>query len=167
MKTTIKVQKTANKSFRQVIVKVVTAVLGLVLISFTVNSQDILNQLSPTNKVNQHVDSMYDQGDENAALLAILNSAFATYPTVNAPTHSPFRIELATEKSQEIESWMIDSNYFNHFISFANDMDEPLELEEWMTNDLNFNSTPIICVVEMEKEMPVESWMTDEYFWVN
>ena len=140
MKTTIKVQKPENKQFTQVMVIVFTAVFGLILTS---------------------------SAKDNATLLASANQAFISHPSVKANAFPAFRIETATEKSLEIESWMTDSKFFEPALSYSEEKDNPLKLEEWMTNDLNFGAAEVLFAEETENEMQIESWMTDDYFWRN
>lgn len=166
MKTTVKVQETANRKFKRVMVKVFTSVIVLVLTSFTVHSQTLWEPIPQTVAINT-IHLTADAVDENGALLSAAATSFNSHSSTKFPAFSTFKIDPATEEMLAIEPWMTDSRNFEQSISLEVEKESPLKLEEWMTNELNFGTSTLPFAPGMEKPMEVESWMTDEYFWEN
>ena len=44
----------------------------------------------------------------------------------------------------------------------ANETEEPLHIEDWMTNERNFEAGSMSLITESEEELQVENWMMDE-----
>lgn len=65
-------------------------------------------------------------------------------------------IETTTEAESEM-----DAETFAFLLEEV--VEEELELEDWMTNDANFNAT-FALEVEIEEPLEVEDWMTNESF---
>ncbi|HSM47102.1 MAG TPA: hypothetical protein VK872_04745 [Draconibacterium sp.] len=47
-------------------------------------------------------------------------------------------------------------------IYLVNETEEPLHLEEWMTNESNFEASSMGLITDSEEELQIESWMLDE-----
>ena len=86
------------------------------------------------------------------------------YKTVNknVAANAAFAAYLAEENEEmlEVEKWMTKADNFGTFIEIEEETECPLELEEWMLNDKTF-------AVKNEKEEPLkmEAWMTAENVW--
>ena len=166
MKTTIKIQETGNKKFKQVLIIVVATVIGFALTNSAVSSQNRWKEPG-TGTTTKKVQMVTSHTNEDTTILASANSVFTAHSKISAPTFSTLIIEPVKEESLEIEGWMTDSNYFGQVTSYPIEKDQPLELEDWMISDLNFSSPSIEFIAEVEKEIEIENWMTDENFWRN
>jgi len=72
-----------------------------------------------------------------------------------------FNFETAVDEPMEIEPWMTDDVHFGAFNKmFAVEAEKPLEIEPWMICEKHFVSS-LAC----EKELEIEPWMTDDYYW--
>jgi hypothetical protein len=72
-------------------------------------------------------------------------------------------IETDQDHSLQLESWMTENKNFEQTFIWCNDeLDEPLNVEEWMISNRHFES---YSEISPEKELQVESWMTDGHFW--
>jgi len=61
----------------------------------------------------------------------------------------------------EIENWMNDDHYFGvEAFQISEEMESQLYLEGWMTNDNLFQAK-----VNEEKPLEMEAWMTSEKVW--
>jgi hypothetical protein len=72
------------------------------------------------------------------------------------------------EATLELESWMLNENYWKSGISFdlANVSDEKLEVETWMINENTWKPAKKISLeTETEETLSLETWMTDENIW--
>jgi hypothetical protein len=72
-----------------------------------------------------------------------------------------FETEEAMETPLEIESWMTDATLFNKAVLLEKEMEEALKVEEWMVNESNF--FPAFALeTESETELELEEWMLKE-----
>ncbi|MHA7110706.1 hypothetical protein ACRTDU_11305 [Sunxiuqinia elliptica] len=76
---------------------------------------------------------------------------------------SAFYIEEAVEEPMEVEAWMTDDVYFGAFVTMAQpEVEKSLEIEEWMSSDKHFSNR---FSLETDREMKLEAWMTDDKYW--
>ena len=150
--------KTKN-NVRKAIIKSLAIVISLVLISFTVSAQNFWKALLENNSLNEIAMFMVDLKpastvNENTSANTIDANALAAF------------METETEKTLELEDWMINDNYFAPAtVSVEVDSEDPMELANWMTNDSYFGSFSSMFEVDSEKPIELESWMTDgKYF---
>ena len=162
MKTIIKIQQTGTRKYKKVMISVFAFSLAL-LIGSTVSSQNSFEPAKLTNATVQRKAASMEQPHQDSALLASLHPSMNVNRFLTAIEISNFKIEPMTEKSLEIEAWMIDRSNFGPIANFADEKEEPLELEEWMINELNFGTTAM--TTEKEPEMQIEYWMLSEVFW--
>lgn len=161
MKTIIKIQETGNRKYKKVMVKVFSLFLGLILNSSTVSSQNSFEMGKLTNAR----DARLEQPHHDATLLVLAHHSVIAHSSPTAVAISSFKIEPMEEKGLEIEGWMTDLSNFGQMVHYADEKEEPLEVKEWMMNELNFSTSAITFTVEREPEMQVENWMVSERFW--
>lgn len=66
-----------------------------------------------------------------------------------------------TEEALEVENWMTNTNNFYATVALEAETENAMELESWMTNANNFFST-VSLEAETEEKLEVENWMTNE-----
>ncbi|SHI43839.1 hypothetical protein SAMN05444280_10290 [Tangfeifania diversioriginum] len=66
-----------------------------------------------------------------------------------------------TEESLEMEAWMTNSNNFYATTNLEAETEESLEIENWMVSENNFYAT-VTFEAETEEALEVENWMTAE-----
>ena len=142
MKTRNNVQKANLKSL--------AVVTSLVIISITVNAQDLWNSLLKSYNFNEIELAMVD--NKTIAILVELEA-----------NRFEFILVPEIEEALELENWMADESYFTTSFSMEEEIENPLELEDWMTNETLFNANSIYYEVETEEALKLENWMTDAY----
>lgn len=68
------------------------------------------------------------------------------------------------EEPLELESWMTDERTFNSSLNIETETEAPLALEEWMTSEKAFHVNSFILEEESEETLKLESWMTDDSY---
>ena len=66
-----------------------------------------------------------------------------------------------TEEALELENWMTNENNFYATVALEDETENAMELESWMTNNNNFFSI-VNLEDETEEALEVENWMTSE-----
>ena len=140
--------KTKN-NVQQAILKSLAVVFSLILISITVNAQDLLRSIYENNAFKDIALAMADVNSETATELN------------NANTFSAFA-EVESEATLNLEDWMIDETNFAIVISFQEEIESPLDIESWMTDDNYFNHPTFQYVEETENELEIEDWMLSD-----
>lgn len=64
------------------------------------------------------------------------------------------------EEALELEGWMTSESFFSSVL-FENESEEALVVENWMLNGASFGSE-MYSTVESEQELKIDSWMLDE-----
>jgi len=73
-----------------------------------------------------------------------------------------------TDEPMELENWMTDESIFNSSLNIENETEESLALENWMTTENTFYASNFVLEEESEEALKLESWMTDDsYFGVS
>jgi len=67
-----------------------------------------------------------------------------------------------TEEPLQLEDWMTDANRFAPTFIIETENEIPLEVESWMLNEKTFDFNSINVEIETEEPMSVEGWMVDE-----
>jgi hypothetical protein len=93
--------------------------------------------------------------------------------TVNAQMSSFFEntgnspMAMVTEKTMKSgfatpvnTKTLATTNAFSIYL--VNETEEPLSLEEWMTNEGNFEASSMGLITDSEEELQIENWMLDE-----
>lgn len=143
MKTKNNIQKTILKSL--------AVVFSLVLISLSVNAQNLWN-------------SIIGNSSFNGIALAMVDNGLNTSPSTNHAEALAAYFEVDTEESLKAEDWMTDESYFiSSFFQLADETEEPLECEEWMMNENNF-ALSIAIKETTDEPLNLENWMTDENY---
>lgn len=70
---------------------------------------------------------------------------------------------VEAENPLELEEWMTNSNNFDAMAIEA-ERDNTLELESWMTNENVFNTKTLILETEAETTLELEGWMLENNF---
>ena len=70
------------------------------------------------------------------------------------------------EEALELENWMVNDYFWitSNILELETEMDESLELESWMTNE-NIWESNITIETETEQTLALEAWMTNENNW--
>jgi len=140
MKTKDNAQKTIFKSMG--------VIASLVLINLTVNAQ-------------YYWKSLFENYDFNEIELALIDNTVANSEGVDVDFYTSL-LKQEPEEALELENWMIDGNYFTASYSIIEEVETPLNVEDWMTNETLFNSNSIYLEAETEEAMELEDWMTEE-----
>jgi len=139
--------KTKN-NVQKAILKSLAVITSLVLISITVNAQDLWKSLIENYNFNDIEFAMVD------------NKTMAIPIETGANGFESF-LATETEEALELENWMTDESNFVSVFSIEEEIENPLDLEDWMTNEALFNTTSIYLEVETEAALELENWMTD------
>jgi hypothetical protein len=139
--------KTKN-NVHKAILKSLSVLTSLVIISITVNAQDLWKSILEKYNFNDIELAMVDNNSK--ALLAETDA-----------NGFEFLIIPEIEESLKMEKWMADDSYFTTSFSMEKENENPLELEDWMTNKAMFNSNSIYLEVETEEALELEYWMKD------
>ncbi len=142
--------KTKNK-VQQAILKSLTIVTSLVLISITINAQDYWKS--------QLGNYIFNESE----LAMVTNNNVAIPVEHNANVFVSF-VEQETEEALELENWMIDESYFTIDFSIEEEIEKPLDLENWITDEALFSTNSLYQEVETEEALELENWMTDESY---
>ena len=70
-----------------------------------------------------------------------------------------------TEEPMELENWMTDEHIFHSLLNIETETEAPLVLETWMTNDSTFKTNNFVIEEEKEEALELESWMTSNKIW--
>jgi len=124
--------------------------ISFVLVSISTNAQDNYNLFS-------------NKGYE---IIAMLNSndSFTTNVSLNDISILSIYPEPVIEESLELELWMTSTEFFySNSYSIKTELENKLELEDWMLDELNF-AVPLN--IEKEEALKLENWMLDEKIWI-
>ena len=173
MKTRNNVQKTILKSL--------TVVVSLVLISVTINAQDFWKTVLSKNSFNQIALAMVELPAETHQVAESTGSTNATIIATYAAEEKEDALELENwmtsenlffgfaslmkperEASLELENWMTKNFYAESFKNMIAESETQLDLEEWMTNDNYFYVPELQIETETENTLELEDWMVNE-----
>ncbi len=136
MKTKNNVQKAVLRSG--------AVIISFVLISFTVSAQDFWKKLLTNSSFNEIAVAMVETPKKE------------NLPETPAESNSTLNSAYLYEPILKLENWMTSENYFNPSASFfANETDAPMKLENWMISDSKFDVQK-----SMEQPLELEAWMT-------
>jgi len=145
MKTKNNVQKAITKTF--------AAGISLVLISITVNAQDLWKSVIENSGLNTIATAMVEPV-----------SGTANTENYNATNADLTAFNVETEAPLELESWMTDESIFHSSLNIETETEAPLALEDWMTNENVFNVNNFTLEEEAEEALSLENWMTDDNY---
>lgn len=149
MKTIHSVQKTENRNSKTSVMKTLVVLTGVALFSFTTNASAISIKGTTT--------------ESDKHLYTYTSLAYRT-PTSKALYLTEAAMEISTEESLEVESWMINESIFTSPLP-VEETEESLEVESWMLNGEQFIDT--LNTQESEKTLEVEPWMLNESIFGN
>lgn len=90
------------------------------------------------------------------------NAATETSSVANAIV---LNVEEETDQPLEVQDWMSNDSFFGNYENFGEVASEKtLEIESWMTDESYFSNQ---FVTEKEEAMPLEAWMCDADFFNN
>ena len=98
------------------------------------------------------------------ALLMVDENNAAT-ETSSVATATVLNIEEETDQPLEVQEWMSNDSFFRNYENFDEvSPEKALEIENWMTDESYFNNqyAPV-----KEEAMPLEAWMCDADFFNN
>jgi len=146
MKTKNNTQKTALKS--------TALAIGLVILSFTVNAQEVMRHLFENKETS------------NIAMLTgkMSHNSFASTTDTRSLATDAFASFLVneTEEPLQLEDWMTNESNFTTMFQIETESENPQEIEDWMTKESNFDANMFSLVVETEEELKLEDWMLNE-----
>jgi len=146
MKTRIENTESRNNQLSRVLTHAAAVLVSVVLLSFTVNAQDLFKELLSHTSYGKMALVMSDESNTNET------------SELPATTYTAaFAVESETDAPMAIESWMTNDEYFgsaNVFNQVA--QDEALEVESWMTNENYFGSTEVFNQVEQDEALEIE-----------
>lgn len=70
-------------------------------------------------------------------------------------------LEVEEEDVLEVEDWMTNEANFEPALTIETEIDEPLKVEDWMINETYFGGTTFNVEIETEEVLEVEDWMLD------
>lgn len=76
-------------------------------------------------------------------------------------------LEPETEEPLELEEWMTNTTYFSTSAILETETEKPLELEAWMTNENYFGQSTLHFDEEVELPLELEDWMLNENYFRN
>jgi hypothetical protein len=79
----------------------------------------------------------------------------------DAKTSAIILYQEEVEKPLQVEEWMTDESHFsNSIFNYETEQESKLDLENWMLNENLFENS-----LESEPELKVENWMTSDKIW--
>lgn len=156
MKTQNNNQETSNSQVSKSTLGASAVLFGAVLISLSVNAQDLWKEF--TNSASYGKMALVMDGQ-----LSETEHADAAFKAINAEVASLLSSPIESEEAMEVESWMVAEEFF--ISKEAPESAEPsLEVESWMIEDAHFTSTVNFNAVESEESLHIEAWMTADAF---
>ena len=131
--------KTKN-NVQKAILKSLAVVTSLVLISLTVNAQDLWK-------------SLLENYNFNEIELAMVDNNTVAIPVETEANGFESFLAMETEEALELENWMTDESNFATVFSTEEEIESPLNLEDWMTNEALFTTNSIYLEVDAEEAL--------------
>lgn len=150
MKTKNNVQKTENK-IQKTVLRSLAVVVSFVLISFTVTAQDFWKAVLANSSFNEIALAMAETSKKSTAPAPVTENNSANYIYENE-----YDGKLA------LEYWMTDNNYFEVISIPKVERDIILQVEDWMLDENLYS-----VAQETDDELKVENWMTNDEVLVN
>lgn len=91
-----------------------------------------------------------------------LNYASSFNPKANNLISFAGYLETETEEPLKLEEWMTNEANFYTALTIETEAENAMELENWMMNEKLFDGTAFSVITETEEKLELESWMTDE-----
>lgn len=114
------------------------------------------------------IKSLFEDIETNhiAMVMGKTNSAFSTnkFRTTNLTGAGAYAAYLApeTEEPLELEDWMTNESGFSMMALIEAESESPLKLEDWMINENTIDANSFSFETETETSINVETWMLDE-----
>ncbi|MCW0484482.1 hypothetical protein [Gaoshiqia sediminis] len=142
-----------------IVIRMLTVIASIVLVSYTVSAQELWEQLLTHNSFGEIAILMAEEHE--TALTVSLGELNPEKPTTNLAA-SFFR-EPVVDECLELESWMTDDVYFGacNFM-FQIEPEPALDIESWMTDEAYFGNP---YADEADRELELEAWMTNDSYW--
>lgn len=156
MKTQNNNQETNKSQVSKSTLGASAVLFGAVLISLSVNAQDLWKEFSNSGSYGKMALVMDGQLNETG-------NADAAFEAINAEVALMLSSPVESEETMEIESWMITEEFFSSNEALES-IEPSLKIESWMIEEANFISTVDFNTVETEESLAVEDWMTAEEF---
>lgn len=100
------------------------------------------------------------------ALAMVDNTVEASPASTDANVFAKY-MEEEIEETLDVEEWMTNETLFDAYsMYFEIETEEALELEDWMTKATNFSNSTFQIINETENELELEDWMISEKTWV-
>ena len=162
MKTQNNTQTKVNNRVTIVVLYISTVVFSLAVIGLTANAQELWSQYS-TSPYGKMASVMVHYPSETT-------NADATFEAIDAEIAYRFNHlnttllnEPEMEETLEVENWMTDeANFISNAEFNALEAEEILKVEDWMIDETLFNSPVSLMAEETDEPLNVEEWMTSE-----
>ncbi len=93
------------------------------------------------------------------ALAMVDNTVEASPASTDANVFAKY-MEEEIEETLDVEEWMTNENNFETFLTIELENENPLELEDWTTNETLFDAYSMYFEIETEEALELEDWMT-------
>lgn len=158
MKTQNNNQETNKSRFSKSTLGASAVLFGAILISLSVNAQNLWKEFSNSATYGKMALVMDGQLKETENADAVFEAIHAEIANQLYRANEVFITEA--EETMEVESWMTEEANFAPAVNFNTvETEESLEIEDWMTIEEFFNSPEVM--ESAEPALDVESWMTD------
>ena len=147
MKTN-KAMKTKN-NVQKTVLRTGAVIVSFVLISFTVAAQDFWKTLLTNSSFNQIALAMVETSKKSDVKATETKAANANYIYENE-----------YDANLYVEDWMKKDAYFKPVV--FQEAETNLQVEDWMKNEKLFTT-----IIETERPLALENWMTSSKVWKN
>jgi len=126
-----------------------------------------LAMLSVTLNAQDSLKSLFENNGTNHMALATktndnwLKSNVKTKSLISTNTFATYLSE-ETEEPLHLEDWMLNEVNFSNLFHIETETEGSLKIEDWMTKESNFDLNSFNFEVETEEELSLEGWMLDE-----
>ena len=112
-------------------------------------------------------ESILENNTFNEIALAMVESnseaesnLYVSYSSSEA-TNFELLLEAEVEELLELEDWMTNEANFLTSYSIEEAIETPMELEDWMTDETYFSESSLSLEVVVEEALEIEDWMLD------
>jgi len=112
--------------------------------------------------------SLFDYTEAHQMAMAIDNTAYSFNATTGNTNDFDYANTFAAYLAEEIdeplhlEEWMTEESNFTTVYNYEAETEKPLQVEDWMIDETTFDANSMILEVETETPMNIEEWMVDE-----
>ena len=104
--------------------------------------------------------TIFENNSFNVIALAMVDNTIETSPASTDANALAIYMEEEIEETLDVEEWMTNENNFGTFLTIEVENENSLELEDWMTNETLFDAYSMYFEIETEEALELEDWMT-------